>query len=156
MGSRGRSFGLTALVSAAACAAPYAEDDDDAPPDDFELDGDLPIVLCAGDSDAHANLNAFWFAFWFAFESQYGLFDVRLRGGDWHALGLEACAAIGDGQGLDDDALFDVLIEQYRADDGTNYAGMGVPVDVPIAFDPEAFAAGTDVMLDAAIALFAE
>ena len=46
--------------------------------------------------------------------------------------------------------------EQYRADDGTNYEGMGVPVDVPIAFDSDAFAAGTDVMLDAAITALAQ
>lgn len=92
-----------ALGLATACTAAKEGDEDEygEAPDDFELDGALPIVLCEGDSDAHANLNAFWFAF----ESEYGLFDMRLPDGDWHALGLEACAQIGDGQSVDDNAL---------------------------------------------------
>ena len=113
----GRSIGVLALAFAAACAAADEGDEDEygEPPDDFELDGELPVVVCEGDSEAHANLNAFWFAF----ESEYGLFDSRLPNGDWQALGLDACAQIGDGQGVDDNALFDVLIGLARnLDDG--------------------------------------
>jgi hypothetical protein len=126
----GRSIGVLAIAFAAACTAADDGDEDEygEPPDDFELDGVLPVVLCEGDSEAHANLNAFWFAF----ESEYGLFDMRLPDDNWHALGLEACAQIGDDEGV------------------------GVPVDVPIAFDSDAFAAGTDVMLDAAIAALSQ
>jgi carboxyl-terminal processing protease len=42
--------------------------------------------------------------------------------------------------------------EQYRASDGIDYEGKGVPVEIPIAFDVDAFAGGTDVMLEAALA----
>lgn len=104
---------VLALACATACAPAESSDEDD-PRDDFPLDGALPIVLCDGTSDAHANLGAFWFAF----EAYYGLFEQRLPGGDWHALGLDACAQLGDGD-IDDGALFDVMMGLARnLDDG--------------------------------------
>lgn len=105
---------LVPLAIALACGTPTGDDLDE-PPDDFELDGALPRTVCTGDGAAHAELNAFWFAF----DAYYGLFDARLPGGDWHALGLEACARLGDGDDVEPDALFDVMIELARhLDDG--------------------------------------
>jgi carboxyl-terminal processing protease len=42
--------------------------------------------------------------------------------------------------------------ERYTAADGVIYEHRGVPVDVAVPFDPTALEAGTDTMLDAAIA----
>lgn len=41
--------------------------------------------------------------------------------------------------------------ERYRAADGNIYEAQGVPVDVPIGFDAEAFDSGRDVMLETAL-----
>jgi hypothetical protein len=43
--------------------------------------------------------------------------------------------------------------ERYRAADGVIYEARGVPIDVPLDFDPRALAAGRDNMLEAALAL---
>ncbi len=41
--------------------------------------------------------------------------------------------------------------ERYRAADGVLYEGLGVPVDIPIPFDPSALARGQDPMLEQAL-----
>jgi hypothetical protein len=48
--------------------------------------------------------------------------------------------------------IYQFSFERYRAADGEIYEARGVPVDVPIAFDVQAFAAGRDVMLEQALA----
>ncbi len=60
---------------------------------------------------------------------------------------LETCLPNGWSLGLSG--------ERYRAADGVIYEGQGAPVDVEVAFDPEAFAAGQDIMLEAALGLLA-
>jgi hypothetical protein len=106
---------LGPLVLALTCGAPDDDDELEDPPDDFALDGALPRTVCEDEGPAHANLNAFWFAF----DAYYGAFETRLPGGDWHALGLEACARLGDGEHVEPDVLFDVMIELARhLDDG--------------------------------------
>lgn len=41
--------------------------------------------------------------------------------------------------------------ERYKAADGNVYEAVGVPVDELVPFDPDAFAAGTDTMLESAL-----
>ncbi|HLU64975.1 MAG TPA: S41 family peptidase, partial [Kofleriaceae bacterium] len=68
---------------------------------------------CDGDSAAHETFNAFWSTF----DLHYAVFDVRLRGTSWAAIGEEACAALlADISG---DDLFDLLIGMAEhLDDG--------------------------------------
>lgn len=102
---------LVALL-AAACADEDAADFGE-PQRDFVIPDPPPVAICPGDSEAHAVMNAYWYAF----DRWYGAFDTRLPNGDWHALGEAACADIH--AGMSDDALYDVLIALARNfDDG--------------------------------------
>jgi hypothetical protein len=56
-------------------------------------------------------------AFWTAFDRDYALFDLRLAGGSWDALGREACASIDASTAGHE--LFDVLLRlAQNLDDG--------------------------------------
>jgi carboxyl-terminal processing protease len=68
---------------------------------------------CGGRDRATRNYNAFWSTL----DAEYAVFDERLPGGDWAALGEEGCAQLGPG--TDKDALYDALIGLARGlDDG--------------------------------------
>jgi carboxyl-terminal processing protease len=74
---------------------------------------------CAGTSDAHVNLTAFWQAF----DTHYAFFDMRLPGDGWANAGRETCATIdvreAAGIPVTPSELFDLMIGMARLlDDG--------------------------------------
>jgi carboxyl-terminal processing protease len=78
------------------------------------------LPRCQRDDAPHRNLHAFWRTF----DERYAVFDVRLPGGDWSALGRAACERLGDG--ADDEALYEVLLDLARnLDDG--HVGLEAP-----------------------------
>lgn len=68
---------------------------------------------CDGDSPAHQTFNSFWTVF----DERYAVFDARLSGISWAAIGEQACAGLtADTSG---DALYDLLMSiAEQLDDG--------------------------------------
>ncbi|MEM9491776.1 MAG: hypothetical protein AAGC55_21700, partial [Myxococcota bacterium] len=76
--------------------------------------GDAPLFEgCVGQSLAHDTFNAFWYTL----DARYAVFDVRLPGRSWAAVGANGCDRLG--AGMSDSELYDVLIDMARQlDDG--------------------------------------
>lgn len=90
---------------ASACTAGVDPDPERGDPSDFER--------CEGDSPAHDVFNSFWSVL----DDRYAVFDVRLDGESWAAIGEEACGRLTADTG--GDALFDLLLGMAEhLDDG--------------------------------------
>lgn len=86
----------------------------DAPPEDASSSGAAtPFLGCEGDSEAHEVFNHFWRVL----DENYAVFDLRLVGETWDAVGHQECAAITAQMSSGD--LFDALIRTAEhLDDG--------------------------------------
>ena len=75
---------------------------------------------CPGNGEPFDVFNSFWSQF----DRNYAVFDARLKGLTWRAVGSDACPSIRSG--MSDDELFDVLLGMIRMlDDG--HTGLEAP-----------------------------